>query len=578
MIYLSGAQYTVVNKFARGSFRKYANMLPLWIPAKEVGEMLGLDTSAVDRAQAYLNNRPYMWATEFENVHSTWNFEEPQIQAPNGVTYPSSEEYYHCVKANESPHNYHHVMFGALWLKFVHSKKSVELLTLLINTWPHPLLSIKEDEIWGFHPRKGGKNLLAKMLQNIRKIVISKIREDALYTAYTVRNIPAHSDAKQRIQILYSCYETKFKPPAWALQMYDDPVFCQNQKNVVVYTLSALDENFYTVSNKRVPTNICDYNYYTGQGETDNKNLLFANYGHSKSGYHEVFEKYNRQQLGPNIALWCETRFRPADYDKTTSLIMSLLDRFRKCLTISVLNVVGFSFDSISQPDYIYYVKNDNMSLFGNDLVDVFRLMFRAWACHKAKNDTMILSEFGSGAFSTNFPHGKASYIQDFFYVALWTAWKELNPMQRPKNMGMMGGKSASFKKRLCETDPYITQQMVDDECHHDHSRILWLNKACPEAGVFVCGLFPDIVFDKIYQPDPQNEPLWWKIVETDIQIHSQIISLSESMFVNAWDPHSIVGNGNAGDQSLDGYMGRCTEMAALSFSGTNTAITYKQL
>eukprot|EP00662_Eupelagonemidae_sp_cell21_P040825 gene40825-51159_t len=28
----------------------------------------------------------------------------------------------------------------------------------------------------------------------------------------------------------------------------------------------------------------------------------------------------------------------------------------------------------------------------------------------------------------------------------------------------------------------------------------------------------------------------------------------AETLLVNAWDPHSIAGNGNAADQSLDGY------------------------
>jgi len=574
MIYLSKAQYPVVNQFAMGNFKKYANMLPTWIPAKVVGNVLGLDISAVDLAQAHLSNRPYMWATEFENVHSIWNFQEPEIEAPDGMTYSNSENYYQSVKVNKYNNQYTDVMFGALWLKFVHSKKSVELLRLLISTWPHPLLSIKDDEIYGFHPQRGGKNLLAKMLQNIRHIVMSKIYQDALCTPSPVQRIMAHPDVKQRIQNLYSCYETKYIPPAWAAQLYDDSVFRESQKKVVVYTLAVLNDDFYTVSNNRVPTNISDYNYYTGEGKTGDRNLLFSNYKYSISGYHEVFERNNKQHLGPNIALWCKTRFRPADYDKRTSL----LNRFLGCPTISVLNVVGFAFDSISQPDYIYYVKNNNMNLFGNDLLDVFRLMFRAWACHKAPNDTMILSEFGSDAFATNFPNGKEVYIQEYFYVALWTAWKDLDPMQRPKFMGVMGGKFASFKGRLSNSDPYITQEDVDKERNRENSRVKWLHQACPDAGVFVCGLFPDIVSGKIYRPDSQNQPLWWKPVETDTPKNNTTISLSESMFVNSWDPHSIVGNGNGDDPSLDGHMGRCTEMAALSFPGTNTEIKYKRL
>merc|ERR1712039_724173 len=39
---------------------------------------------------------------------------------------------------------------------------------------------------------------------------------------------------------------------------------------------------------------------------------------------------------------------------------------------------------------------------------------------------------------------------------------------------------------------------------------------------------------------------------------------LEDSLLVNAWDPWSMVGNGNAADNSLDGYFGRCTAMALL--------------
>jgi len=42
------------------------------------------------------------------------------------------------------------------------------------------------------------------------------------------------------------------------------------------------------------------------------------------------------------------------------------------------------------------------------------------------------------------------------------------------------------------------------------------------------------------------------------------------SLLVNAWDPWSMVGNGNAGDNSLDGFYGRCTAMAVLCWPLTN--------
>mmetsp|Transcript_16721 Transcript_16721/g.39716 ORF Transcript_16721/g.39716 Transcript_16721/m.39716 type:complete len:222 (-) Transcript_16721:52-717(-) len=44
----------------------------------------------------------------------------------------------------------------------------------------------------------------------------------------------------------------------------------------------------------------------------------------------------------------------------------------------------------------------------------------------------------------------------------------------------------------------------------------------------------------------------------------------NSSLLVNAWDPWSMVGNGNAADNSLDGFFGRSTAMALLCWPVTN--------
>lgn len=41
-------------------------------------------------------------------------------------------------------------------------------------------------------------------------------------------------------------------------------------------------------------------------------------------------------------------------------------------------------------------------------------------------------------------------------------------------------------------------------------------------------------------------------------------------LYVNAWDPWSIIGNGNFNDNSLDGYWGRYSNMSVLGWSVTN--------
>ena len=47
----------------------------------------------------------------------------------------------------------------------------------------------------------------------------------------------------------------------------------------------------------------------------------------------------------------------------------------------------------------------------------------------------------------------------------------------------------------------------------------------------------------------------------------------STKLFVNAWDPHSTVGNGNASDRSLDGWFGRLSDMGFMSLPHINPFI-----
>ena len=47
------------------------------------------------------------------------------------------------------------------------------------------------------------------------------------------------------------------------------------------------------------------------------------------------------------------------------------------------------------------------------------------------------------------------------------------------------------------------------------------------------------------------------------------------TLYVNAWDPWSLIGNGNSSDDSLDGYWGRSSNMSVLGWGITNPYINY---
>jgi predicted NAD-dependent protein-ADP-ribosyltransferase YbiA (DUF1768 family) len=168
MIYLSARQAEVCLSYP--ALIPLAPHLPGWVPHRLIGCALGYGTEGIERAVAHLGGRPYVWATELENVHDLWKFHEPGFEV-DGVQYPCSEVFYQSQKPR--PFNEHAwesrkvgVMSTALRHKFRHSP---EALAVLLATHPHPLLSLKRDTVWGFDPARGGENLLARLLESIRQ-------------------------------------------------------------------------------------------------------------------------------------------------------------------------------------------------------------------------------------------------------------------------------------------------------------------------------------------------------------------------------------------------------------------------
>ena len=54
--------------------------------------------------------------------------------------------------------------------------------------------------------------------------------------------------------------------------------------------------------------------------------------------------------------------------------------------------------------------------------------------------------------------------------------------------------------------------------------------------------------------------------------------AIEQTLFINAWDPWSLVGNGNEMDHSVDGYYGRQSALALLCWPVTNPYLQYKRI
>jgi spore coat polysaccharide biosynthesis protein SpsF (cytidylyltransferase family) len=56
-------------------------------------DTLNYGKDGIDHSMDYIHNKPWLWSTEFENVHVTWNFEEPRVTIDDRE-YKDSDTYY----------------------------------------------------------------------------------------------------------------------------------------------------------------------------------------------------------------------------------------------------------------------------------------------------------------------------------------------------------------------------------------------------------------------------------------------------------------------------------------------------
>lgn len=165
--YLSGQQADICQRHP--GLRAYARHLPGWVPHRQVALALGHGTVGIDNAlKRDPAARPYVWGTEFENVHTFWRFREPRLVV-DGVTYHGSEDYFHRQKPNPFDARLWNGLRDDVMRRAVQEKfKEPALRALLLSTRPHPLLSIKGDDYWGVHPSGQGENMLARLLEQER--------------------------------------------------------------------------------------------------------------------------------------------------------------------------------------------------------------------------------------------------------------------------------------------------------------------------------------------------------------------------------------------------------------------------
>ena len=196
------------------------------------------------------------------------------------------------------------------------------------------------------------------------------------------------------------------------------------------------------------------------------------------------------------------------------ALFTSKTNSLHKPFFRHVINCIGYAFDVTDQPDFQVLADPYREPEMVRRVTDIFRLVF---ACGRNLDNctSVCLCYIGGGAFAEKFPGDYRSvFLQALNNVSL----KDVAHFSEISIMGIENEFMTSLGEAVRKT---VTTRF---------------KKKCN-----LLGRIPDI-----------------------------FIGRKDMLFMNAWDPHSIVGNGNKCDDSLDGYFGRYSDMAYMSLPAVN--------
>jgi hypothetical protein len=182
---------------------------------------------------------------------------------------------------------------------------------------------------------------------------------------------------------------------------------------------------------------------------------------------------------------------------------------------IHVIHSVGLAFDTAQQPDFKFFQRTwGQKNLLINVYVEIFR---KIYICARDQAlSTVVMSIVGGNNFASLYPGGRTAFQTEIWAKAFFKVFQE----NKDLNTVFMGSDDQPALSVLRAKHPFID-----------------------------IGWFPDNI---------------------------EWVDVHRTLFVNAWDPLSIPGNGNAADQSLDGFIGRVTNIAVNGTLMTNPFMTFK--
>jgi hypothetical protein len=362
--------------------------------------------------------------------------------------------------------------------------------------------------------------------ETARETAREKAKNTPLENAKTLRGI--YNDYKETDKI------DNYRFPAWVLESnrWDGTDAEKSHKfedTIVVYDNNDDLIKVKELVEQREPVNMEMIQNY-------NEKDLNTNFGWKNGAY----KNSKKSELYPNIGIYCHARV-------TNGIETSKPGAKEK--NVHVMNLIGYAFDSVAQPDYMYFLEkynpgSDDVNLnqltdlnkenLKLDLIQRYRKIWlkACYICMLKGLKNLWYYGVGSGFFSMLLPNeynkNSGKFYQEIFAPAFGIDPTHFS--KSPKKNTLIDSKDETIPINFCEKYGIKVLNLQNEVTQSSDKQI------------------PNVLFNS--ESSPEN-----------------------TLYINAWDPWSIIGNGNEGDRSLDGYWGRNSNMSVLGWSMTNSKL-----
>jgi hypothetical protein len=281
--------------------------------------------------------------------------------------------------------------------------------------------------------------------------------------------------------------------------------------------------------------------------------------------------------LKPNIAIYCKAlvNCRKGDkWNKSTETTWNTVQVDLYNVEVHVMNLIGYGFDTQEQPDYIYIASlpiNERKS----KIIELYRKMWLKLAVFCVQNKGTIKHVIISNVGGNNF----ARYYLDAIYGN-----------DNPENKYLNSYKN-NFLNEIFK--PSFGYENTDEMNTSDGKNLANPCKLMTDNGIIVIVeittddintklRIPNIIYVLSVKQDGDNASKQRHqkgvVEQNPTETLPDTATLDNTLFVNAWDPHSIIGNGNYNDDSLDGFWGRISNMSVLGWGYTNPYMKWQAI